>query len=529
MAYDFAGRDVGSAPGFKTFLEGWLQQQGYYKTGKDTWATNNPGVDMTTGAALLPMFLNSQEMASTLLANPNAWNQAFPTLGGTVAEYLNTYYGGPNNAAQEIQAAGGTLPTSYVQRKDQAGGWVEGPVDIQGGGGSMVWDPNAVTPGLADFYKAERGEALGLADWNDPANDWELYMGDPTRSGAGKWQIGPGGQLQWVASSPVKNDPNAHTWFQNAVGPTFADLLTTLVPTIIGNAIYPGVGGAAGNFVGQLITPGITERGGPNWLQMGLAAVAPALGEALSGAFDWASGTLSSLGTEAAAEGALEGGMTVGGEVFGSAEELFSEGVLDTVLEEAPGALAEITPTVDLGRDITGIEMGMTPESPLGPGISDVTMEATGSMGSTDTVQAITDFLTNPETWRTAAQVGEAGLNIYQGIQGSNPDFGPLPELLTAGSPPPELPALDKTMPAGPSWEFPARAEYPEITSSYFPRNWDSMSDAERQAWLIQRGRSAASRKRRTYAGNLLGMRGGTDLTFAELTGSYPGAQLLGG
>ena len=527
MAYDFAGRDVGATPGIDEYILNWLKGQGYYESGPGMLTTNAMGgIDMTTGAPTMPMFISTEGLGKQAMSLASV----FPGLREGIEQYMNTYYiaaPGEKTAADYVKDLGYTLPQSYVSREPVKGDWKEGPIDMLTGGQEMYLDPTGehVYDPVA-FYKSERGEALGLTDWEQ--SDWEYYMGNENMAGAGVWRVNPQGQLTWVASSPIKNDPNAHTWFQNAVGPTLANLITSIVPTAVGGFIGGPSGAAAGNFIGQLITPGVTERGGPNWLSMGLAALSPYIGEGLASAAEWAGGALSSVPAEAL----TEGGMATAEGVAGSAEELFAEAgseVLSGAVEEAPGILGEITPTVDLGRDITGIEMGMTPESPMGPGISDVTMEATGSLGSTSTTQAITDFLTNPETWRTAAQIGEAGLNIIGGIQGANPDFGPLPELVAAGSPPAELPTLDRSMPAGPSWEFPARAEYPDITSSYVPRNWDSMSEAERQAWLIQRGGAAAKRRKGTYAGNLLGMRGGTDLTFAELKGSYPGAQLLGG
>lgn len=529
MAYDFAGRDVGATPGIDEYIKNWLiKQQGYYESGPGTLSNNAAfgAIDMTTGAPTMPMSISTDKLGEQAMGLASV----FPGLREGIEQYMNTYYvgaPGEKTAADYVKALGVTLPQSYVSRDPVKGDWKEGPLDMLTGGQSMYLDPTGehVYDPVA-FYKSERGEALGLTDWEQ--SDWEAYMGNENTPGAGVWRVNPQGQLTWVASSPIKNDPNAHTWFQNAVGPTLANLITSIVPTALGGYIGGPVGAAAGNFFGQLLTPGVNERGGPNFLQMGLAALSPYVGEGLAEAANWAGGALSSVPAEAL----TEGGMATAEGVAGSAEELFANagsGALNTVIEEAPGILNEITPTVDLGRDITGIEMGMTPESPMGPGISDITMEATGSLGGTSATSGIVDFLTNPDNWRTAGQVLEAGLGIARGIQGASPEFGPLPELLALGSPPPELPELDTTLPAGPSWEFPARAEYPEITSSYFPRNWDSMSEAERQAWLIQRGGAAAKRRRGTYAGNLLGMRGGTDLTFAELTGSYPGAQLLGG
>jgi|GEM_PF-7082630 len=518
MAYDFAGRDVGATPGIDDYIKNWLvKQQGYYESGPGMLMSNAMGIDMNTGGATMPMFLETEGLGKQFMS----LMEVFPGLREGIEQYMNTYYAGApgeKTAAEEVAGLGVTLPQSYVSRDPVKGDWKEGPVDMLTGGQSMTLDPTGdhVYDPVA-YYKGERGSALGLTDWEQ--SDWEAYMGDKDRPGAGVWRVNPQGQLTWVASSPTKNDPNAHTWFQNAVGPTLANLITTIVPTALGGYIGGPTGAAAGNFLGQLLTPGINERGGPNFMQMGLAALSPYVGEGLSEAADWAGGALSGLSQEAL----TEGGMATAEGVAGSAEELFANsGVLSGVVEEAPGVMAEITPTVDLGRDITGIEMGMVPESPMGPGISDITMEATGSLSGVDPTQAVVDFITNPENWRTAGQVLEAGLSIAQGIQGASPEFGPLPELLALGSPPPELPELDTTLPAGPSWEFP-KMDYA------YPEGWDSWTDAERQAWLIQRGGEASKRHRATFAGDLRSMRGGTDLLFGELKGSYPGAQLLGG
>jgi len=70
---------------------------------------------------------------------------------------------------------------------------------------------------------------------------------------------------------------------------------------------------------------------------------------------------------------------------------------------------------------------------------------------------------------------------------------------------------------------------WPDI-APYIPRNWDSMSDEEREAWLITRGGEAAKRRRGTWAGNLGGIRGGkgAGLDYAELVGMMGGKQILG-
>jgi hypothetical protein len=172
----------------------------------------------------------------------------------------------------------------------------------------------------------------------------------------------------------------------------------------------------------------------------------------------------------------------------------------------APGILAGTTPA---GFDMTNV-VGSPPP-----------------LGTWDTIKDIAKPVTDliPDD---TGQVLETGLNIANalgpgGVGGE--DLPPLPGLLTADAPPDELPPL----PALESIGMPEGLTFPDV-APYLPKNWDFMSDAEKESWMITRGGEISKRRRGTWAGNLEGIRGGgtTDLKYAELVGLTGGKSILG-
>lgn len=534
MAYNIFGVDVGSTPELKEYMKDWLLSEGYYETGAGQYMTNSMAVDMDTGGAVTPGYVNLDEWA----ANPYA--SGYSTMTAALGTYLNTYYKaateGETTGASNLLQTGGTLPASYVSSDTQTGGWTEGPVDMYSGG-QGVYDPNLYAEDPIDpteFYKEKRAGAWRTSDWE--STDWADYMGDETTPGAGKWEVGGDGKLTWVASSPVQNSPHRN-FFQQTFGP-FADIITTVIPTIIGQAVGSGAGpigqgfgGAMGNFLGQLITDNdITHRGGPNFASMAAAAVMPNVVDMVS---DLASSAWNAIPSTATTTAAATAASTAADTAAETAMDTATETAMESVADassafDSASVLNDITPTVDVG-EASAVESVMGTPMETAAEYPDQWLDLRTVPDDPTLWETVKATATSPNTWEDVADLGLTGLSLASGLSAANPDLPALPELLTLGTAPEQLAAHDYTMPELPSWEMPEDIDYPDVE---WPDAWDTMTDDEKQEWLIQRGGEAAKRRKGTYAGNLLGIRGGgTDasLAYGELSSlDTAGKQLLG-
>lgn len=438
------------------------------------------------------------------------------------AEYLNTY--GAEGIAS-MKAAGVALPKTFVDDPEleavyranfeehvaagrykpedweafklqymgdentpaQGGTW-------DGGGGGLTFRPNMMqgsyidrgnwltnfTGSLPNFINAAVNpgavtEALrtshGVFDVVDTLFD--PVFGQSINAGLGS------------VGAAIKDEPGLQTTVQT-LGPTIGGVVGSIVP-VIGTGVGAAVGkGVAGKILGE-----DNEKNFTGALQSYIA------GQALAGLGDAVGSNLNlaNLDPDAAAiiadmaDNAGYNAAVASGNVAGAV---------------APGVLAGYGPGgMDYGLPITA------------PG--DIASAATGS-GVIDTIKS------------AAGDVLDVA-NLAGGISnafGPGADQGtlpPLPSLLETQTPGEALPPLPDRI----ALAMPEGLTFPDI-APYLPKNWDSMSEAEREAWLITRGGEISKRRKGTWAGNLEGIRGGkgAGLEYAELVGMTGGKDILG-
>ena len=404
-------------------------------------------------------------------------NNVSQTPQDILAQYLQE---GGQGAYNELKSAGYTLPNAYVER----------------------------TPENVALYQRDRGIATGQTeDWKN--SDWEAYMGDENTPGAGTWKTDNNGKLTWEASSPEKDSPGG-SWFQQTLGPAapIVGSILKMAMSSVGNQVIPYVGGAAMDILGQAALGDLHPVGGsvqtPNLLEAGLSAFTPDITSIGSGISDVASSV-------------YEGGKNILNAVLPAGEEGLSdipgyvaaENSADALYTGNEGTMPEANPE-DLGGP-TGTGTTNLP----GNGLSETTPEP-------GILQSVTDAVTNPSNIKGAIDVLSGAAGALKGTgEGDMPE---LPGILTASTPGAALPALPDSL-AG---DLPDKMTWPDV-APYLPKNWDSMSDADKEAWLITRGGEISKQRRGTFAGNLGGIRGsGSGLDYAELTGNSGGKTILG-
>jgi hypothetical protein len=433
-------------------------------------------------------------------------SDVYPDQTGAQAEYLNTY-GKEGEAA--MKAAGVQLPQTFVD------------------------------PSQEPLYRSywEEHAAHGAVDPNGYDAWKKLWMGDENTAGSGQW-VNANGTLQWVPNSA-----------QGSYRDTGSGWLGNLVNAIVNplGATYNAVSKSAGVFdvADALFDP---------LLQPGVNAVSAAAGEGLGSSFQEAAPTIGTAvgGVVGSIYGFPEAGAAVGnvigGKVQGRPNDLnalagattyVTASALSGVGDSIKGLGDSIFPAdlITIESDVAGggIESGFgndgligEPSGVLGGGGIESGFGNEGLIGepSPGILQQVADAVTNPKNIETALNVGSTGMEAIAAFGGGGGEaFPPLPALLSPATPDGPLPDLPDRI----ALQMPEKLSFPEI-EPYLPKNWDSMSDAERESWLITRGGEISKRRKGTWAGNLAGIRGGqgAGLDYAELIGMNEGKQILG-
>lgn len=366
--------------------------------------------------------------------------------------------------------------------------------------------------------------------------DWgafqDYYMGTPETPQAGTWTnvegelrfqpTGASGQYvdrgNWLTNL-TSSLPQLAAGVLNPIGTTYENLRTAHGIGDVVDAAFDPITGPGITSVSRSIGAAVKDEPG---LQSGINAV----GDIATGIL----GVVYGPGGAAAAQG-------IKGKILGTSnEENLLNAAKAAVLTEAATGLGDVAGDA-LGGGLTGdlyeqaalldqgIELTGGIESGGGQALTGIPDVEPGIWSAIkDYAKPVTDLLPD-----NTGEYLDTGLNVANailgpgGIQGE--DLPPLPGLLTADAPPDALPPLPDLESIG----MPEGLTFPDI-QPYLPKNWDSMSDAEKESWLITRGGEISKRRRGTWAGNLEGIRGGgtTDLKYAELVGLTGGKSILG-
>jgi hypothetical protein len=411
------------------------------------------------------------------------------------AEYLNTY---GSEGIESLKAAGVSLPQTYVDPSREA--------EYRG-----YFDEHVA----AGRYTPDQWEEFK-----------KTYMGDEnTPAQGGRWAGGEGG-LTFIPNVPQGSYRDTGNWLSNFTG---------ALPNVLNAAFNPGAPFEAlrkshgiadvvdtlfDPMSGQFINASLGAVGSAIKDEPGLQSAVGVLGPTVGGV---AGSVIPGVGS---AIGAAVG-KGVAGKILGEPNEQNFLGALKTYAAAmALQGLGDVAGDA-LGGGLTDpdlYEIAMGPDWQTGGGLeSGFGFGGAAPIGAEPGIlQQIGDFLPSGDT---AGQVLDTVGVLSQLAGGSATEELPeLPSLLTPLGPEEPLPDLPERV----SLAIPEGLTFPDI-APYLPKNWDNMSDAEKESWMITRGGELAKRRRGTWAGNLGGIRGGTDnLEYAELIGMTGGKQILG-